>query len=258
MSYKPVCFLFGGALCLIFLSVCLPQTAVTEIVPSFDGGFYVLSENRIERYSKECKRLCFFENFDYGAVSDFDCNDFHRNIVLFEESNILMMLDNNLNDIAGPIQMDNTGLYAVSKVCVSMQGGFWCYDKTENKIVRFGTKLEKLFETARLSKFVKADLDGISEVENTLYAFVPNLGVLLFDTYGNYVRTINLPDASKVIAMKRKTLLFDIPEGLVLFNYQKLIYDTIEAKTNRPYFTANQTAVYLYNQDTVEIVSVFE
>jgi len=244
---------FWLLLSLASMAFCIPKSNFEYIEAGQLGVFYTVSDYRIEKYNS-CKLTSFYNSEDIGKLTDFNSADYHRIIAFVEDQNLLLFLDKELDLIDVPLKLDELGLYSVSKLCASTQGGFWCFDKTENRIFRFGMKLEKQAATNNLSQFVsvRAEPEKIVEKGNKLFVFYKSFGLLIFDVFGNYSKTVHLPLANKVQPLSGEAVLYDSSDQLIKMNLKTNVFDTLGVRLNGRDFSASSKDLYLFRNDSVQ------
>ena len=111
---------------------------------------------------------------------------FYRNYLL------CIFLDNTLSLNGEPISFDKTGFLQAQLICSSHNNGLWIYDQQNLELVRVGQSLERTQQTGNLAALLSINLhpDYLIEYDNKVYLNNPETGILIFDIYGTYYKTI--------------------------------------------------------------------
>ncbi|MBK7944459.1 MAG: hypothetical protein IPJ85_03730 [Flavobacteriales bacterium] len=80
---------------------------------------------------------------------------------------------------------------------MSVQNGFWLYDQRDMALIRLDAQLRQLTNTGRLDQLLGFAPEPIAmeEHDGRLYVNDPKRGILQFDLFGTYMRTIPITGA---------------------------------------------------------------
>lgn len=162
-------------------------------------NIYVVSGNELSKYDKSGKLLYKFSNKKYGAISFVDASNMLRILVFYKDFAQAIFLDNTLSLNTEPVSFDKLGFLQTTLVCESYNSGIWVYDPQNFALVRLSQTYEKLQQTANLSGLLNVTLEPnlMMEHDNKLYVANPASGILIFDVYGTYFKTIPVKNVSK-------------------------------------------------------------
>ena len=135
-----------------------------------------------------------YTNHTNGSISSFDVTNPLKILLFYKEKNSIILLDNQLAEIQEPIILDELGHHQVTLVATSNKGGFWIYDNERSQLLRYNSKLEKQTESNSLLAIIepKDSPNFLGEYNGNVYLNFPNLGIFVFDLFGNYINTIAL------------------------------------------------------------------
>jgi hypothetical protein len=119
---------------------------------------------------------------------------------------------------------EQTGL-----VCSSSNNSFWIYDKQNNELSRFDSELKSILKTGNLKRILDIDVkpNFMQENNNFVYLNCPNEGILVFDIYGTFYKTIPLKKLKEFNIVNGDVFYF---ENHSLKQYQAQTFNTIEQK----------------------------
>ncbi len=106
-------------------------------------------------------------------------------------------LDNTLSLQGSVINLPRDGFVQVVLACMSVQNSFWFFDQRELALVRVDGQLRELAHTGRLDQVLGFSVEpaGMMEYDSKLYLNDPVHGILVFDLFGTYVKTIPMKEA---------------------------------------------------------------
>jgi len=160
------------------------------------GNVYIITGNRIQKFNSKLVKLSDYSNAFLGNITSTDVSDPLRILLYFKEFNQILWLDNFLVEMRSAIRLDDLGLDQTEAICSSAQGGFWVYNTLDQKLQYFDVNLNLLQESIHLGSLL-SDLVPASMLEKNrqIYLNVPGAGILVFDRFGTYSKTLPIhPD----------------------------------------------------------------
>lgn len=157
-------------------------------------NLYVITpENEVVKYAPDGQELFRYFNNTLGQVAFLDAtNPFHLLLFLPEYQNVLT-LDRTLN-LTGQFNLFQFGLFQVNAVGMASDGQLWVYDETAfrlKKIAADGTvKAESSDLSLTLGKAIRPNF--LTERQQQVFLNDPEAGVLVFDVFGQYQKTIGI------------------------------------------------------------------
>ncbi len=128
-----------------------------------------------------------------GKITDVDVSDPFRTLLFYRDFNKIIFLDKNLSEITSPIVLDDLGYYNVLSVCQSVNGGFWIFDQSLSSVIYIDKNLNTIKKSSQLSDLIGQEMDQkqvfMLEKNDYIYLGVSGEGILLFDSYGTYIKT---------------------------------------------------------------------
>jgi len=213
-----------------FKTIPLRDTSAQIKIDDF-GYIYVITKTEILKYNLNGLFIKSFSAKRYGSIDFVDVTNPLKILVYYKDFQHILFLDNQLTASSNMISLENLGLEQTSLVCNSVNNSFWLFDKQNNSLLRFDEKSNQLVKLDNLKRLLNLDFkpNFIKEKNNYLYLNCPNEGILVFDMYGSFLKTIPIKDLSE----------FDIRnENIVYFKADTLNeYKTKTFTTNRKFFS---------------------
>ena len=163
------------------------------------GNLYIVNGNEISRYDRDYRNIARYSNAFLGQPASLDISDPLRLLTFYKDYNTLLWLDNFLTELRSPVRLDELGYEQVELVCSSSQGGFWIYNSLTDQIHSFDAGMNLVHESISLRPMLERSGGPVFMVEKNrnIYLDFPDAGILVFDRFGNYRKTLPLKDISR-------------------------------------------------------------
>lgn len=207
-------FLFGG--------ITVAQETTLELVKSISvkadfvetdniGNVYVVNGGEISKYSLSGDLITKNSALAYGAISSLDATNALKMVLYFRDLSQISYLDNQLSARGDRVELDVLGYYQATVICRSYNDGLWIYDQTTFELTRLTEQLEASAQSGNLAQvlgYVPAP-NYIRESNNWLYVNDPDQGILVFDWYGSYTKTIPVKGLNKFVIRADRLFFID-------------------------------------------------
>jgi hypothetical protein len=162
------------------------------------ANIYLICGQGIRKYDINLKKTGDYSNSYLGNISYADVSDPLRIMIYYRELNQVVWLDNFLQEIRSPVKLDDLGIDQAALLCSSNLGGFWVFDQLNDQLQYFDKNLKKIYESIRLNPVTgEIKPSAINAKNRTVYLFFPGAGILTFDQFATYNRTLPVfPDNS--------------------------------------------------------------
>lgn len=161
------------------------------------SNIYIVRKDVLVKYSKTGKLLYKYSNKNFGNISFVDASNMLKILVYYKDFAQVVFLDNTLSLNGEPISFDKIGMQQVGLVCSSFNNGMWVYDQQNFSLIQLNTNYEAIQRTEQLSNLLNIELvpDRLREYDNRIYLNNPATGILIFDIYGTYHKTVPVRNA---------------------------------------------------------------
>lgn len=193
---------------LIFITAnCFAQNKynlITSITTESDffttdnqSNVYAVKADVLIKYDKTGKLLYKYSNKNLGNISFVDASNMLRILVFYKDFLQIVFLDNTLSLDGEPVSLDKIGFQQAQLACSSHNSGIWIYDQQNFELVRLDQNFSRTQQTGNLSALLYMDIqpDFLLEYDNKIYLNNPATGILIFDVYGTYYKTIPVKNA---------------------------------------------------------------
>lgn len=167
------------------------------------SNIYVVKGNELTKFDKTGKELYKYSNKNLGNIDFVDATNMLRVLVYYKNFSQVVFLDNTLSLNTEPVSFDVLGYQQVQLACSSHNSGLWIYDQQNFELLRLSQTYEKTQQTGNINLLIHIELQPnyLLEYDNKLYLNNPETGILVFDIYGTYYKTIPVKNAEKIQAI---------------------------------------------------------
>ncbi len=160
------------------------------------GYLYIINGSKLKKFDFENELEKNYSNTLSGRINTIDASDSFKTLIFYKEFNTIEFLSKNFSPITSPIQLDNLGYYNVLSACQSVGGGFWIFDQSLSQLVYIDKNRNTVIRSSQLSELVGQNIEQdqvyMLEKNDYIYLGISGVGVLLFDSYGTYIKTFPL------------------------------------------------------------------
>ncbi len=112
-------------------------------------------------------------------------------LLYYPEPNVAVFTDNTLTE-KKRWNLDNLGFSQAKLATRSSETGIWIYDESDVDLKRIDQEGKIIYESDQLYRYVKKDINPIAlkAQSKQVYLNVPAKGILLFDNFGSYIKTV--------------------------------------------------------------------
>lgn len=173
------------------------------------GNVYTLQGDEIALWNAQGGRLLRNSLKTFGAITAIDAFSSLKPMIFSGPQGMLAELDNTLAIQADPIDLNRSGFPQVTLACMSVQNMFWFFDERLLTLTRVDHQLRTVAATGRLDQMLDLSPHPVfmTEADSWLYVLDPELGVLVFDIFGGYAKTIAIVGA----------LSLEVRDGRILY-----------------------------------------
>jgi hypothetical protein len=155
------------------------------------GNIYIINGQNIQKYSSNLQKIADYSNVFLGNISFIDVSDPLRILLYYREFNQVVWLDNYFQEIRSPVRLDDLGIEQAVILCSSSLNGFWVFNQLNNQLQYFDMNLNKTHESISLNPLIgEMKPNSMTEKNRMVYLNFPGIGILTFDQFGTYSRTL--------------------------------------------------------------------
>lgn len=188
------------------------------------GNFYCIKKDVITKFSSNLDTL-FTQSFKIaGDLTSMDVGQSMKILLYSQDQNLIAYLDNTLSMNEAETSLADKGLYMTELVCLSMlNNDLWIYNAENFALEKYDRNFKQVFKTDNLSALLYQELrpNYLIESEDQLYLNNPDYGVLIFDIYGTFLKTIPIKHVDKIRVLDKK--IFYVKDDAIHYYDEKTL-----------------------------------
>ncbi len=163
------------------------------------GNCFLVDRDEITKYDGSGTVFNKFSIKAFGNIESIDATNPMKLMVFYKDFSKIIYLDNTLSLNGNPIDLEDYNLTQAKLICVSHSDGIWFYDQQKFALIRLDNALNPSQNTSNLNQLLGLELSPnfMCEYNNSVYLNNPSTGILVFDIFGTYVKTIPILNLQK-------------------------------------------------------------
>ena len=213
-------------------------------------NIYIINEDNLSL--KSANKEIEYQNSFLGNISSIDVSNPLRVLVFHKEANQIVFLNNELSIIGNPIILDEISLPEVKVVCASNINGFWIYNSLYNRIEFYNSNLQKEHSSIDLSQHISSveDIEEIKMVNEMAYLRISDTGILLFDMFAAYIKTIPIPTLTSFQVLEN-SIVYSTENQVFVYDLKKLSHTVLFQNDKEIYFSRIINSKLYFLSDTL-------
>ena len=178
------------------------STTTKDFTTDHLNRIYLIDNNQIFKLNYVGDTLYVYSNKTLGNINCLDVNNTLRPILFFKENARIVVTDNTLSAQQNPYSLEDLDLYQAQLIATSLvDNGIWIYDQELFQLIKVNKEFERIYESGNLEQILQKDNLNPSQIlehQDKVYLVCPEQGILVFDIYGSYIKTIPLLDVGEI------------------------------------------------------------
>ncbi len=261
----PICFLR-----LLIASLMWTATpGETTLLKHIDGkinsitsdqlqNLYLIKNDVLEKYDANGKFLFSFSLSTLGPIDFVDAGDPMKPLVFYKTFASFMILDNTLTPSGDPVALEQYGLEQVNLACTSYDKGYWCYNPANMELLHLNAEdLVQNKTTGNISQVLGLAIhpNYLTEQNNRVFLNDPDLGILVFDIYGAYYKTIPIKALSR-FQISGDEVIYYANKMIRTYNFKTLMDGSLSVPdTTASAVRVEKGRLFILNEKGVDIYS---
>lgn len=221
--------------------------------------YLLVGNNNLQKYDVKGTLLYSFNENNLGPISYIDVSNPFRILVYYDSYTTVVFLDRTLSEIQRH-DLSTLDLHQVDVLGTASDNNLWLFDNNTYTLKKLDQKNEILVESMDLNLLFTEALTPVRilETNNRVYLNSPNLGLLVFDLFGNYIKTIPLLNLNYFqwyedqifYTQERKLQAYH----LLSFQYKNIDLPILEEDLEQ--LSIAQDVIYIKNPNNIKIIRV--
>ncbi len=199
----------------------IPFTGATFTTDNL-GNAYVIVENQLLQFDAKGKPKASYSESNLGALRMLDVTNPLKILVYYPDFTQINILNSKLA-LQSTVNLRPLGIIQPTLICNSNNEGYWIFDLQDFQLKKLNPDLQVKHESGNISQNVGYDIlpNYLVESDNYVYLNNPATGILVFDLYGTYYKTIPLKNLKSFQVIGEELLYID-QNKLINFHLKKL------------------------------------
>ena len=155
--------------------------------------YLVNDKNEVVKYNAQGIEAFRYNNNTLGELALIDAFDPFNLLLYYPEYMTIVILDRTLNEMHR-VNLSDLGYFDVQSIGMASDNNIWIYDELNYALVKIDKDGKALIKSDPLNLILPRtpDIHRINENEQKVYLNDPSLGLLVFDVFGSFEKTIDI------------------------------------------------------------------
>lgn len=189
----------------LFIVDTIPIHSRWIVTDKMQHLFLIKNDHTLLKYDAKGKLLYEYNENSLGAISSVDVQNPFFILVYYNDYTTVVILDRTLSEVR---RQDLADLYIdqVQAIGIASDNNIWLFDNNTFTLKKIDAQNQILLESNDLSMLSAQipDPTQLIEYQNKIYLNSPDDGILVFDQYANYFKTIDIKDAPHIQLYEEK------------------------------------------------------
>jgi len=161
------------------------------------ANVYLVEGDVLQKFDASGNLIFSFSRSDYGSISSLDVSDPLKPNVFYKDYGKFIVLDNSLSEQSDPIDLFSRFSGNITLACQSSDAHYWFYDESNFELHRVNSRFEIVYSSGNISAMLGKIItpESLIEKDNFVYLNDSHYGVIKFDIYASYVKTLFIENA---------------------------------------------------------------
>jgi hypothetical protein len=169
-------------------------------------NIYLVAKDKLYKYDKDGNYLYVYTNKVKGKIDNTDVSNPMKILVFYKDFGLITFLDNTLSVKGEALELSRYNSETSSLACASYESGIWLYDPLNSSVNRLDKNLKLSQQSGNINQLTGNIINPVYMEEYSEYAWLCDnaAGILIFDKYGAYYKTITLKGLHDFQLIKNK------------------------------------------------------
>ncbi len=193
------------------------------------GNIIATNNDQLTKLNPDGSVYRIYSNKQLGTISSVDASNPLKILLFYQPFSRILFLDNTLTENGNPIYLDQLELEQATAVCSSFDNGFWVFNQIDFSLYRYNQNLQLTNNTKNINQFLnqKPMVNFMVEYENRIYLNDSRIGILVFDIFGTYLKTIPIKNINRFQLRNDRIIYSPDSINYCAFDTRSLKIDTL-------------------------------
>jgi hypothetical protein len=236
-------------------SIAFPQQV--SLTTDNLGNAYVVVENQLLKFDPQGNPLANYSENNLGSLRFVDAGNPMKVLLFYPDFAKMIVLDSKLS-FQSSLDFRSLKINQPLTVCNSSENGYWVYDREDDQLKKIDLNLQVIHESGSIAQAIGYQIQpGIMlESNGFIYLNNPETGILVFDRFGAYYKTL-LYQHVKSFQVIEKDILFINKSKFIRYDSKSLEEKEvlIPEKNSLRDARIEQHQLYLLTNDSLKFYS---
>ena len=189
--------------------------------------YVITTKNELIKLNENGTQLYLSSQKKYGKLAFVDANNPLNLLLFYPEFSTILSLDKTLSEI-GSYDLGQLNINRISTIARSSDNKIWIYDLDNYRLKKIDETLSLIVQSDNLNVLLNHTFIPNSMLENNHYVYLNDStqGILVFDTYGTYSKTIPIKGLTSFQIIEDQLVYF-LKGELKAYNLKTFMEQTI-------------------------------
>ena len=186
----------------------IPTTA-KDFTTDHLGNVFIVTDNRLVKIDLNGLEITNNDEKNLGTLVSVDASNPFKIIAFYKDFSRVQVLDNKLVSRV-EVNLLEKNIFQPLVIAYAQGEGLWVYDQQDFRLKKFDNQFRAVSESSSLDHVLPQlpDPNFLIEADNWLLMNDPSRGILVFDRFGTYYKTIPLTGLSSFQVKDGKIIYF--------------------------------------------------
>jgi hypothetical protein len=186
------------------------------------GNAYVIVANQLLEFDPMGKPKANYSENNHGILRSVDASNPLKLLLFYPDFAQINILNNKLS-LQSTVDLRPIGILLPTLICNSNNDGYWVFDQQDFQLKKIDLNLQVKIESGNITQSTGYNVQPNFLLEKDYFVYLnnPETGILVFDMYGTYFKTIPFKNIQSFQIIGDE-LLYVENNKLISFNLKKL------------------------------------
>ena len=213
-------------------------------------NIYLINNNyEIVKYTPDGKETYRYSNTRLDRPTFIDATDPFNLLVFYPDYQTIILLDRTMTHTA-TLNFSDFGFFNVNAVAFSSDNKLWVYDELNFRLKKIDRNGKTIQESDDLSLLLDSDFkpNFIVEREQKVFVNDPDVGILVFDAFGQYVKSLDFKGLTDFQVSRNLLIFRDANNKAQIFQLRSLLTSPADLSNIVPSGKIQYQTGFLYAQ----------
>lgn len=221
--------------------------------------YLIHDEHTLQKYDKKGTFLYEYNENSLGSIDFVDVSNPFRIMLFYQDFATLVFLDRTLSEISR-LDLSEFDILQAQAFATASDNNIWFFDNNSYTLKKISSQNELILESQDMNLMLPEDIEANRLIEsgNRVYLNAPEVGLIVFDIFGNYIKTIDIK-ALEYFQIYERQLFYINDEKFITYNLFSFFTSSLELsilKQNFQQLCISQELIFVRYPDKIEIYNI--